>query len=351
MKYAVVEQIEKIGLRKFAKFLYEEKAREILRISSMQTGKAEAVKISDIYTKPELRRISYFKRFIKNTNENFAVKNFLSNCNIQDVGFIENFTKQMSVVDFESSFNSFVEILERFSGRFTEPQMKSFAMKLWKQLLTIRDSEEKNDVYYHTYGRINAARDTYRMMNKLYAGNTECYRNACQFTSITASEKIREKHDAISCLCKYRQYPQERYDDVSKKYRKNEFEDDDFILRLPADTGEIIKEGARMNHCVGSYVDDVMDGKSVIMFLRRKSNPQKEYATLELGKNSELLQVKCKCNQILTSESALSFLSKWVIDKKIKPSTRDVLWDTKNKKFSVCNVGYRNYYIEADSVV
>ena len=114
-------------------------------------------------------------------------------------------------------------------------------------------------------------------------------------------------------------------------------------------TQEIIEEGSRMNHCVGGYVRDVMRGNTMIMLLRKKEKPEKEYVTIELGVDNSLIQVKCNSNNVVSSKSTLEFLTNWVKNKKIKPKTRDLKWQEDG--FTVCDNPYVGYYIEEDSIV
>lgn len=54
------------------------------------------------------------------------------------------------------------------------------------------------------------------------------------------------------------------------------------ILRLPRTCAEIIDEGAKLNHCVGSYADRHADGKLTILFLRTMGHPETPYYTMEV---------------------------------------------------------------------
>jgi hypothetical protein len=147
-------------------------------------------------------------------------------------------------------------------------------------------------------------------------------------------------------LAKYKQYPKERFDTICEKHRVKEYDEGEYFIRLPNDTEEIISEGSKMNHCVGSYIDNVMNGNSVILFMRKKSVPEKPYVTIEVGRNDELYQVKCNSNRCLASEEALAFLTNWAKKKSIKPNTHDVAWDKEH--FVKAKSAYAGYYIEEE---
>lgn len=62
-----------------------------------------------------------------------------------------------------------------------------------------------------------------------------------------------------------------------------EYEDDKYIIRLPKDQSEIVKEGMELHHCVGGYAESHEKGRSTIMFLRRKSDSDKSFYTIEIN--------------------------------------------------------------------
>lgn len=78
---------------------------------------------------------------------------------------------------------------------------------------------------------------------------------------------------------------------VKIEFRKTlEFEDKDYLIRLPVDKNEIVKEGMELHHCVGSYAERYETGDTAILFLRKKSEPNKPFYTIEV--NIEVLTDK-----------------------------------------------------------
>lgn len=53
------------------------------------------------------------------------------------------------------------------------------------------------------------------------------------------------------------------------------------VLVVPKDWDEIRKEGEALHHCVGTYVDKVAKGETMILFVRRMDEPDTPYFTLE----------------------------------------------------------------------
>lgn len=57
------------------------------------------------------------------------------------------------------------------------------------------------------------------------------------------------------------------------------------ILIVPANSAAIKEEGEALHHCVGTYIERVAKGETAIFFIRRESEPEKPYYTLEWRDN------------------------------------------------------------------
>lgn len=60
------------------------------------------------------------------------------------------------------------------------------------------------------------------------------------------------------------------------------YEDENYLIRLPVDGDEIQQEGMSLHHCVGGYAHEHSIGSTTIMFLRKKSEPDKPFYTIEV---------------------------------------------------------------------
>lgn len=69
----------------------------------------------------------------------------------------------------------------------------------------------------------------------------------------------------------------------------------------PTCTKDIVDEGVALHHCVGSYVDRIIAGKTMIVFLRESENLNKSYITVEI-KGKEIVQIQGKCGKDITEE-------------------------------------------------
>lgn len=78
------------------------------------------------------------------------------------------------------------------------------------------------------------------------------------------------------------------FPEIRKKYRKLRikylYEDADYIIRPARSAQEIVMEGRILNHCVGrdGYLRSHNDGKTYILMLRRKTEAEVPYITVEI---------------------------------------------------------------------
>lgn len=79
-----------------------------------------------------------------------------------------------------------------------------------------------------------------------------------------------------------------RFNKLLKKLRKDTLDADPMklkieglFIRLPEKLNELKNEGECLHHCVGTYRDRVAKGETMIFFIRRESEPDKPYYTLE----------------------------------------------------------------------
>ena len=97
----------------------------------------------------------------------------------------------------------------------------------------------------------------------------------------TATKFINEKRRKANK--KLRQEQNEAIKALKKKHgKKLETGNDNFLIRVPDSADEIAKEGMVLSHCVGSYIPKACEGRTRILFLRRTSEPDKPFLTLEL---------------------------------------------------------------------
>ena len=92
------------------------------------------------------------------------------------------------------------------------------------------------------------------------------------------------------------------------KYAKAwEFEYGDYKIVLPTCGQDIVTEGSRMHHCVGSYVDRVIRGETYICFVRHKDTPDDCYITCQVYTNGEIGQYFLAYDHYISSAEDKAF--------------------------------------------
>ena len=67
--------------------------------------------------------------------------------------------------------------------------------------------------------------------------------------------------------------------------KKFEYANEDYMVVVPASAFDIKDEGAKQNHCVGSYLQAHAKGDKTILFLRKVSAPFIPFYTIEYSGN------------------------------------------------------------------
>ena len=101
----------------------------------------------------------------------------------------------------------------------------------------------------------------------------------------------------------------------NKKIRNNyelhksafEFAHGDFVVVLPQTAQDIIDEGRNMHHCVGSYVDRVVDNGTYIVFIRHKDTPTECYLTCQVSTMGDIQQYYLAYDRTIRSAEDIEF--------------------------------------------
>lgn len=131
---------------------------------------------------------------------------------------------------------------------------------------------------------------------------------------------IVEWHDGVTKL-----YEKEKIkfdDEVYKKlidpkleYDPNKEKKTGFCIIFPKSTGDIQTEGRLLCHCVGSYVNNILQGYTKILFLRNKEEKDKPLVTVEV-RDGRIAQARGKFNRALSYDERV-FLEEYAEKKKL----------------------------------
>lgn len=136
--------------------------------------------------------------------------------------------------------------------------------------------------------------------------------------------KLRQRHDELVLRCRekdvsiqagevLKSYP--KVNEICRSLKKYEYADSHYTLRAPSGAEDILWEGHELSHCVANsdnYWDRIEHQETYLMFLRRTSEVDKPYYTLEIEPDGTVRQKRTKFDrQDSDIEQAKKFLKKW----------------------------------------
>lgn len=126
--------------------------------------------------------------------------------------------------------------------------------------------------------------------------------------------QIQAEAQSVEDAAKNAEY-NEQYQEVYRKLMPFEFEDENYRIIVPKKVEELDFEGVALHHCVGTYKCVIAEGVEVVLFLRRKEEPEKPYYTIDVDTEGYIRQIHCKYNGNMEDdpdrEKLKNFLDKW----------------------------------------
>ena len=244
-----------------------------------------------------------------------TLKEFLNTTDIRSYG-IEPIKNLIQIQNFVS-YNSFsyaedilkiISIPQKLKILKTLAQFKSsYDMALFNAILrclrsVLRITEDENEVKSLRFWKFNSEKDLEDLHDKAIKMQNSAYKKQKEM-------KIQK------LLNKYK---------MTKKKRDElyDFEDDEFIIKMPDTPIDIMEEGKALNHCVGGYMENHVEGKTTILFLRKKSDPETSFYTIEV-KNNEVIQIHGKHNRWLgNNPEVIPFMRKWLAKTEVECTER-----------------------------
>lgn len=131
-------------------------------------------------------------------------------------------------------------------------------------------------------------------------------------------EHLKEFHDRVCLIFNLNQeYFKEQRVLKLKEHNKNlEFSNNKYTVFCAKTSQDLIEEGIRLHHCVGSYVNKVNRGDCSIFFLRKVDEPDISLITIEVI-DDKILQVRGLCERYMNDEER-NFFNKWIKEKELK---------------------------------
>ena len=223
----------------------------------------------------------------------------------------------------------------RYAGKDFIPTAQD--RKNIKNLINLQDKTPDIDV-------VRMFRDTvYTVCDRVH----EVLPNMNPFEAKTLRD-LQWMHDQYTDIANAQRYNNLKKDGRWDKFNKKRIEKyekigDEFEIIVPREPRDIINEGASLNHCVGGYLEFVASGYKTILFLRKVSEPDKSFYTIEVG-NSNIIQIHGNHNKWLgNNPEAIQFVIDWLKDIQVYCSLRILFNLGQGYSGSNNNLDHSNY--------
>ena len=209
--------------------------------------------------------------------------------------------------DFRRNFDTFVKMQEFLK---TRPNFFDYAnIEIWRDVYGrvgnhITDEEWDIVLYYLCKQKVWE-----------YDGNSNRvldyirYCKAMEKPFVKQSNFMREFLETRNTYTLYKT----EFDDklLRKSYAEHskafEFAFGDYVVVVPTCAKDIVDEGKNMHHCVGNYVDRVVNGEDYIVFIRHKDTPDQCYITCEVYTNGHIGQYYLAYDNYVCERNDLDF--------------------------------------------
>ena len=289
--YPCIEQLAKCGYTELICGIIEEGRRpsayDVYYAYSLLNKEGTNPSLILGYPKAVLKRLKQLKVF-----ETVSDSNTFKDLHKQqalDLKFLESFDEQVTIGSIIAHSHLILD-LNRMGYSYYE--LVEYAKRAWLgQVLSVRDTWQY-------------LRDYVQMANLMEVE----YERFPRYLKVT--------HDLMQRNFKYKEDEmiQKQFEQNVQRYQPLCYEpvNEDYFITIPTKTEDLVKEGHELSHCVASYIKQVSQGNTMILFLREKSNPSKPYITIE-WKNNCVIQARGRSNASLELyPGAKKFLSKWI---------------------------------------
>ncbi|MDO4173703.1 MAG: PcfJ domain-containing protein [Eubacteriales bacterium] len=130
-------------------------------------------------------------------------------------------------------------------------------------------------------------------------------------------KSLKERHDTAAEM-----FELKADEKSAKRFRRRAkllqqryaFSDDEFTILIPKTMHDIVCEGKALHHCVGGYAERHCDGKTTILFLRRKENLEQPYGTIEMSVENvaNMIQLRGDHNNDIPRQESKEFIAMWL---------------------------------------
>lgn len=289
LEHPVLEYMVKLGLYRLAadlvntryyyNMIYQainEKGKNIYQVLGL--NKSYLTLLQKI--NPGSRQLILIKKFLK--NHIHLDVNLFNWSTRHGVGRLENLTVPLQYMTAHKLV------------RYADEQFEQFRKKSWSAQTGYQDMETL----------LNNYRDYICMCEALE------YDLSNSFVLFPAD--LPKAHDKVNDLSDkeqaeaYEKQIQRMYEQLSSHYT---FTKSGYVIVLPRTVKEIIEEGHKLHHCVGTYVKRIVKRQCMVLFVRKISEPDKPLCTVEVN-GAEIVQKSMFGHRAPTPQIEM-FLEEW----------------------------------------
>ena len=231
----------------------------------------------------------------------------------------KTFDRLFNIATYSEGGNSFCGY-SSFSvfRKITEKKGLQTALLRTEQIIEAYKKEKTEECHYNIHSVFTTYDDVLRMAESLTN-----YFDDDVFKIKTINDIYETHNNMIYLLNKYqKEIYKTSFEEKQKKWKKYLFEDEEYLIVAPKESDDLAKEGMELHHCVKSYIDAVSEGRTNILFLRKKEEPEKPFFTIEVTNDDKIRQIHGFANCNITSDKkAHEFYLKWLKEKDIENYT------------------------------
>ena len=169
----------------------------------------------------------------------------------------------------------------------------------------LTDEEFSTCVYYLVRGKMYE-------YHRSVPSQLRTYINTCRILE-KKPEKVNNFMREFVETMEYYNRKKAEYDDkrIALNYAKHkaawEFTYGNYTVVIPTKGQDIVEEGQKMHHCVGGYVNSVVEGNDYIVFIRHKDTPDVPYITCEVYTDGRIGQYYLAYDRRISNAEDLAF--------------------------------------------
>jgi len=193
----------------------------------------------------------------------------------------------------EKSRNRAIEVYKTFSSYFGKKDLPNLYQWMYLEEIDVSENLKLDKTLYR---RLKDCSDLYSYT--CYMKYTILRKKLGKYNPY---KKIPKGHEIVSVvhelerIVDYIKDMDYRNRAIKKNNNVYAYEDDEFMIITPTTVMEFINEACYQDNCLMGYIDEVVEGKTNIAFVREKKNPTVPFVTMEIA-GGTVCQVKARFN-------------------------------------------------------